>query len=78
MKKNTNKKQSMWFISAELNTEKIMFSMKKSETLENTCDCLPACTSLQYDAEVSQVDFNWRKRLNMYVENGSAYDGFEG
>ncbi|XP_062558313.1 pickpocket protein 28-like [Armigeres subalbatus] len=25
------------------------------------CNCLPACTSIQYDAEITQTDFDWLK-----------------
>ncbi|XP_019525011.3 pickpocket protein 28-like [Aedes albopictus] len=25
------------------------------------CNCLPACTSIQYDAEITQTDFDWQK-----------------
>ena len=32
---------------------------KKQKRIEGECDCLPSCTSIQYDAEVSQADFNW-------------------
>ena len=58
-----------------------MFSMNMSESLENTCDCMPACTSLQYDAEISQGAFNWQKLYAPYVENAvenASYDGYEG
>lgn len=30
---------------------------------ETGCDCLPACTSVSYDAETSQADFDWREYL---------------
>lgn len=26
---------------------------------ENECDCLPSCTSIRYDAEISQAPFDW-------------------
>lgn len=35
------------------------------------CDCLPACTSITYDAETSQADFNWQKLFIAYKANFS-------
>lgn len=26
----------------------------------NSCNCLPACTSLSYDAEISQATYEWK------------------
>ncbi|XP_065075657.1 pickpocket protein 28-like [Ochlerotatus camptorhynchus] len=36
------------------------------------CNCLPACTSMQYDAEITQTDFDWLKwiqALKVPLEN---------
>ncbi|KAJ8970718.1 hypothetical protein NQ317_018752, partial [Molorchus minor] len=32
------------------------------------CDCLPSCTSLVYNSEISQTDFNWRKFQKAFVK----------
>lgn len=29
--------------------------------LESECNCLPACTSIRYDAEISQAPFDWNR-----------------
>lgn len=28
-------------------------------TFKDGCQCMPACSTLQYDAEISQADFDW-------------------
>lgn len=28
---------------------------------QNECNCLPACTSIRYDGEVSQASFDWKR-----------------
>lgn len=36
------------------------------------CKCLPACTSIEYEAETSQADFDWRalyKAFNAPIDN---------
>ncbi|XP_077285510.1 pickpocket protein 28-like [Arctopsyche grandis] len=33
------------------------------------CNCLPACTVIGYDVEVSQADYNWKKVYESYAEN---------
>lgn len=39
------------------------------------CDCLPACTSIQYDAEISQATFDWK---SLFVAYKSPLDEFPG
>ncbi|CAH1099297.1 unnamed protein product [Psylliodes chrysocephalus] len=38
----------------------------------STCDCLPACTSLTYNAEFSQAKFEWKKLFQAYRVNISG------
>lgn len=64
-----------FIVTDELSLEQIMLSMQKTQRHENTCDCLPACASLQYDAETSQAYFNWIKLFGAYKENMSEFDG---
>ncbi|KAK4873973.1 hypothetical protein RN001_013333 [Aquatica leii] len=40
------------------------------------CGCLPLCTSLSFDAETSQTDWNWRKTYNLLQRN-STIDSFD-
>ncbi|XP_077285575.1 pickpocket protein 28-like [Arctopsyche grandis] len=37
--------------------------------LASSCDCLPSCTSLEYDYEISQTDYDTRKVYEAYNEN---------
>lgn len=39
------------------------------------CNCLPACTSITYDAEISQARFDWISLFNAYK---SPLDEFPG
>ncbi|XP_023311243.1 pickpocket protein 28-like isoform X2 [Anoplophora glabripennis] len=39
------------------------------------CDCLPACSSLAYNAEFSQSRFNWRELFMAFRENMSELPG---
>jgi hypothetical protein len=43
----------------------------KSNSAENkrgvtNCHCLPSCTSITYDAEISQADYDWRSVLKAH------------
>lgn len=39
------------------------------------CNCLPACTSITYDAETSQADFDWK---NLFLAYQNPLDEFPG
>ncbi|KAF7280748.1 pickpocket protein 28-like [Rhynchophorus ferrugineus] len=47
-------------------------SQKTSE-----CDCLPGCTSLVYNAETSQAEFNWARVFQSYKVNFSEFPGVQ-
>ena len=51
------------FADLEINTFNINDSNSRNES---QCDCLPACTSLQYDADISHNVFN----LDMLMKHG--------
>ncbi|CAO1421220.1 unnamed protein product [Diamesa serratosioi] len=38
--------------------EELKNSIEKNSTNHHFCNCLPSCTSLEYDAEISQTNFN--------------------
>lgn len=59
--------------SDELRMEAVMLNIRKTQTLGNTCNCLPACISLQYDAETSQAHFNWIKMLEAIQHNMTEF-----
>lgn len=39
------------------------------------CNCLPACTSVTYDAEISQAKFDWISLFNAYKSPLSEFPG---
>ncbi|KAK9883370.1 hypothetical protein WA026_001542 [Henosepilachna vigintioctopunctata] len=41
------------------------------------CDCLPGCTTLSYNAETSQADFNWQKVFQSFKTNFSEFPGVQ-
>lgn len=43
--------------------------------MELSCNCLPACTSITYDAEISQAPFDWTELFGAY---NSPIDEFPG
>ncbi|XP_066904744.1 pickpocket protein 28 [Halyomorpha halys] len=47
-------------------------SAYKSEMM-GSCDCLPACTSILYDGESTQADFNFHDVLRVYGEDVDAF-----
>ncbi|CAH1966969.1 unnamed protein product [Acanthoscelides obtectus] len=47
------------------------------ERTTSDCDCLPACTSLVYNAETSQADFNWQKLFQGFRANFSEFPGVQ-
>ncbi|XP_077285519.1 pickpocket protein 28-like [Arctopsyche grandis] len=54
-------------------------NLKKSKKMENIlsqCNCMPACTSISYDVEVSQTDFNMDNMFSMAGYNKSLTDSF--
>lgn len=44
---------------------------EKLKNVAKQCNCMPACTSINYDVEVSQADFNWQKLFIAYKANFS-------
>lgn len=43
------------------------------EVVKNGCNCLPSCTSISYDAEISQAAYDWKhvlKGLNIPTAEG--------
>lgn len=42
---------------------------------ETNCNCLPACTSISYEAELSQADFNWQELFKAYKNPVDEFPG---
>ena len=36
-------------------------NLNDSEHIGKSCNCLPSCTSITYDIETSQTNFDWEK-----------------
>ncbi|XP_034256548.1 pickpocket protein 28-like isoform X2 [Thrips palmi] len=47
---------------------------KDGRIAADDCHCLPACTSLEYDAQTSQADFKWENVFGVYRMNVSEAD----
>lgn len=39
------------------------------------CNCLPSCTSITYDAEISQARFDWVSLFKAYKNDVNEYPG---
>ncbi|KAL3273907.1 hypothetical protein HHI36_015334 [Cryptolaemus montrouzieri] len=39
------------------------------------CDCLPGCTTLSYNAEISQADFEWQRVFQSHRVNPEEFSG---
>lgn len=51
--------------------------LRKSNGADHAgCDCLPACTSLTYNAESTQAEYNWKKMFEVTRRNISEYPGY--
>lgn len=46
-----------------------------SENTKSTCDCLPSCTSLSYDVEISQTDLDSENYFEQHIYNAIQDDG---
>ncbi|KAJ8937721.1 hypothetical protein NQ314_011741 [Rhamnusium bicolor] len=44
---------------------------------DSGCDCLPGCTSLTYNAESTQAEYNWKKMFEATRRNLSEYPGMQ-
>lgn len=70
----------IFLFAADLLLREVEYELKKSEknyTQKNTgkCNCLPACTSLNYNAETSQADFNWKELFKAFKSDMNEFPG---
>ena len=51
-----------------------------SKTDDSKCDCLPACNSMDYEAEILKTDFNMKQYLESLFEiyNNPTIRHYEG
>uniref|UniRef100_A0A182SYF3 Pickpocket n=1 Tax=Anopheles maculatus TaxID=74869 RepID=A0A182SYF3_9DIPT len=59
----------------ELLEEDVKFIVDKSRDYRAKCNCLPACTSVQYDAEISQADLDWKSLFAAFRQSLGEQDG---
>lgn len=57
----------MGVVLARLRQHEIEASYEGSQL--TSCDCIPACTSLEYKAEISQANFNWQEVIASFNDN---------
>ncbi|XP_055528659.1 pickpocket protein 28-like [Wyeomyia smithii] len=60
-----------------LTAEEVRYSVGKRNNQPSKCDCLPACTSVQYDAEISQADFDWKNLFRSFKQPINEYPGIQ-
>jgi hypothetical protein len=46
-----------------------------STKADKMCDCPPSCTSITYDVETSQADFEWQKVFEAFKADISEFPG---
>uniref|UniRef100_A0A182QS19 Pickpocket n=1 Tax=Anopheles farauti TaxID=69004 RepID=A0A182QS19_9DIPT len=59
----------------DLLEEDVKYIVDKSRDFRAKCNCLPACTSVQYDAEISQADFDWKSLFAAFRQTLGEQDG---
>lgn len=62
-------------LTDNLNIQQITEALKESD-LEGSCNCLPACTSIKYDAETSQAAFDYKALYGAFNANETDPDIF--
>ncbi|XP_056638388.1 pickpocket protein 28-like [Diorhabda sublineata] len=71
----------MFNVQTELLTKEVTSGILNYEAEDrdgiDDCDCLPACTSLTYNAEMSQAKYEWDKVFQSFRVNFSEFDGIE-
>ncbi|XP_058461711.1 pickpocket protein 28-like [Malaya genurostris] len=61
----------------ELAGQEVRHSVNETSAHRSTCDCLPGCTSVQYDAEISQADLDWKNLFQAYKHPLDEYPGLQ-
>lgn len=46
-------------------------SLDKAREVSSQCNCLPACTSIEYEAETSQASYDWNALFTAFKYNVS-------
>ncbi|KAF5270643.1 hypothetical protein FQA39_LY01381 [Lamprigera yunnana] len=61
--------------NAEMFNKEIKVGLEKNKYAKERCNCLPSCSSLTYNAESSQADYNWPKVFEAFHVNFSEFPG---
>lgn len=56
-------------------TESLASGSAENKRGKTKCHCLPSCTSINYDAEISQADFEFVKVFNSYGADLNEFPG---
>lgn len=67
--------RDLFCLTDNLNIQQIQEAMNELN-IEGTCNCLPSCTSIQYDAETSQATFDYKALFGAFKENATDPDVF--
>ncbi|KAF5291426.1 hypothetical protein FQR65_LT01737 [Abscondita terminalis] len=59
----------------EMFSREVNVGLNKYKNSKDACKCLPSCSSLTYNAESSQADFNWPKVFEAFKVNFSEFPG---
>lgn len=46
-----------------------------NDVVKSGCNCLPSCTSITYDAEISQAKFDWVSLFTAFKSNLTEFPG---
>lgn len=46
----------------------------EAKSFREKCNCLPACTTILYDAEIDRAKFGWTATLNSFNKYKDVYD----
>lgn len=64
------------YARAELNIILLSVLDTEDDSFNLLCDCLPACTSITYNAEISQAKIDANKMAIAYNYDDFQYDGY--
>lgn len=57
--------------------EDVIIGLKNdaARSFREQCNCLPACTTITYNAEVDRAKFDFQAKLNSYEDSMEKYSG---
>ncbi|XP_037031900.1 pickpocket protein 28-like [Bradysia coprophila] len=64
------------YIEAEMDLLEDSDTVETSKKI-NSCNCLPACTSISYDTEISQSSYEWKNFYKALNHTGAVVEGYQ-